>query len=184
MADPESCTEAPRVRHQCDHAGVSRPAWLLSCSYAEALALAPSAHPAHPRMLANRALAYSKASRFADALADADAAVALAPTWDKAHWRRGAALAGLKRPPDAAAAYHRAWQLSKGAKVAPPKLYAEPWSCLLVYEVRLRSDVAPATLGHLIAKGQTHSILLPCRRSGMSESTQGPGAAPYTGATC
>lgn len=65
-------------------------------------------------MLANRAMAFTKAGRFDDALADADAAVAAAPGWEKGHWRRGAALAGLKRAPDAVAAYHRAWQASKG----------------------------------------------------------------------
>lgn len=87
----------------------------MLCSYGEALTMTTTTNPARPRMLANRALAFTKAGRYADALADADAAVAAAPTWDKGHWRRGAALAGLKRAPDAVAAYHRAWQLSKGA---------------------------------------------------------------------
>lgn len=84
-------------------------------SYGEALAMATMANPARPRILANRALALTKAGRFGDALVDADAAVAFAPVWDKGYWRRGAALTGLKRVPDAVAAYHRAWQLSKGA---------------------------------------------------------------------
>ena len=84
-------------------------------SYGEALAMAPMASQARPRLLANRALAFTKAARFVDALTDADAVVAAAPAWDKGHWRRGAALAGLKRAPEAVAAYHRAWQLSKGA---------------------------------------------------------------------
>lgn len=87
---------------------------MLHRSYTEALAAAPESHAARARILANRALAYTKAGRFGDALRDADAAVSAAPAWDKGHWRRGGALAGLKRAPDAVAAYHRAWQLSKG----------------------------------------------------------------------
>lgn len=83
-------------------------------SYGEALALAPATHPARPRMLANRALAFTKAGRYSDALEDADAVVAAAPDWDKGHWRRGTALAGVHRAPDAVAAFHRAWELSKG----------------------------------------------------------------------
>lgn len=81
--------------------------------------MATMANPARPRLLANRALAFTKAGRFVDALTDADAAIAVAPAWDKGHWRRGAALAGLKRTPDAVAAYHCAWQLSKGASGTP-----------------------------------------------------------------
>lgn len=53
-----------------------------------------------------------QARRFQDALRDADAAVRLAPHWSKAHWRRGAALLGLKRAPEAALAYREAWVLA------------------------------------------------------------------------
>lgn len=91
------------------------------CSYTEALSLpvwAGSCTVVHGggrhRVLANRSLAYSHAGRWLDALSDAEAAVAAAPSWDKGHWRRGAALSALKRTPAAVEAYHRCWQLNNG----------------------------------------------------------------------
>jgi hypothetical protein len=41
--------------------------------------------------------------------------VRLAPQWTKGYWRRGAALMGLKRVPEAALAYRDAWALAEGA---------------------------------------------------------------------
>ena len=51
--------------------------------YADAIANLPAADPAH-KLLCNRSLALCKALRFEEALAAADAAVAVAPTWPKA----------------------------------------------------------------------------------------------------
>lgn len=45
----------------------------------------------------------------------ADGAVAVAPGWHKAHWRRGAALRVLRRSADAVDAYLQAWKCSGGA---------------------------------------------------------------------
>ena len=49
----------------------------------------------------NRSLAYVKANRYKEALEDADFVVDARPAWEKGHFRRGAALAGLRRSLDA-----------------------------------------------------------------------------------
>ena len=54
---------------------------------------------------ANRAAALTKLGRFEAALADADAVVSARPDWVKAHFRRGAALFGLRRLSEAVGAY-------------------------------------------------------------------------------
>ena len=105
--------ELDAIKHkemQHDH-GVNT----MRCSYTEALDAGADKSVRH-RLLANRSLAYWRAGRFADALADADAAAVAAPGWDKGYWRRGEALAGLKHAPQAVTAYHRAWQLSNGER--------------------------------------------------------------------
>ena len=53
------------------------------CRYADAIANLPAADPAH-KLLCNRSLALCKALRFEEALAAADAAVAVSPAWPKA----------------------------------------------------------------------------------------------------
>ena len=57
----------------------------------------------------NRSLAYAKAQRFQDALAAADKAIHIAPTWTKGHWRRGVALLGLRDIPGAVKTFYAAW---------------------------------------------------------------------------
>ena len=52
--------------------------------------------------------------RYEEALADADQAVTLGPAWDKAHFRRGSALKGLHRNPQATLAFCTAWRLNPG----------------------------------------------------------------------
>lgn len=89
------------------------------CSYTQALELLAHSRAAdggagRHRLLANRSLAYGRAGRWSDALSDATAATEEAPKWDKGYWRKGAALAGLRRSLEAVAAYHRAWELSGG----------------------------------------------------------------------
>lgn len=83
-----------------------------ACRYSEAIELCPGKDGLHT-LHSNRSLAYYKAQRYRDALADADAAVALAPRWPKAHWRRAAALLALKRAPEAVLAYREAWRLDR-----------------------------------------------------------------------
>lgn len=61
---------------------------------------------------ANRFCALAKLRRWAEALADADAAVALDPAWYKAALRRAEALAGAALFPQAAAAFADAERLA------------------------------------------------------------------------
>ncbi|GAB4817977.1 hypothetical protein N2152v2_005023 [Parachlorella kessleri] len=90
--------------------------------YSEAIMLQPD-KPTLRTLHSNRSLAYCKARRFGEALADADVAQALAPEWSKAHWRRGAALLGLRRVGEAALAYRDAWALEKVDKELEGKLW-------------------------------------------------------------
>ena len=71
-----SCREPKLQVHLCSNRGEPR-------RYADAIANLPPADPAH-KLLCNRSLALCKALRFEEALAAADAAVAVAPTWPKA----------------------------------------------------------------------------------------------------
>lgn len=60
-------------------------------------------------LYSNCSLAYAKAQRFQDALTAANKTIELAPTWTKGHWRRGAALLGLRDIPGAVKAFYTAW---------------------------------------------------------------------------
>ena len=66
-------------------------------------------------LLSNRSAAHAKLAQYHAALEDADAAVALRPTWGKAHGRRGAALLGLGDARKAEAAYHEGLAHEPGA---------------------------------------------------------------------
>lgn len=68
--------------------------------------------PMEALVYSNRSLAYCKAGRYHEALADADAALALHASWPKAHFRRGAALCGLRRGVEAVDAHAEALRLS------------------------------------------------------------------------
>lgn len=81
--------------------------------YDEAIDLQPSSSVMRA-LLSNRALAHTKARRFEKALEDAEAAVDLAPSWDKGYWRKGVALEGLHRIADAVQAFLRVWTINGG----------------------------------------------------------------------
>ena len=74
------------------------------------------AQPTSFILLGNRSLASLKLSPpdFSSALADAEAAVALAPTWAKGHVRRGEALEGLGRVDEAVKAFEEAVRTGSG----------------------------------------------------------------------
>ncbi|BGP19226.1 hypothetical protein JCM10213_007039 [Rhodosporidiobolus nylandii] len=80
--------------------------------YGQAIDLAPTSYV----LLGNRALSSLKLSPpdFAPALADADAALKLAPSWAKGHVRRGEALVGLKRLAEAVEAFEEAVKKGSG----------------------------------------------------------------------
>uniref|UniRef100_A0A1D1ZP65 CS domain-containing protein n=2 Tax=Auxenochlorella protothecoides TaxID=3075 RepID=A0A1D1ZP65_AUXPR len=91
--------------------------------YDEAIDLQPSSSVMRA-LLSNRALAHTKARRFEKALEDAEAAVALAPSWDKGYWRKGVALEGLHRIADAVQAFLRVWTINGGDSESTARLQA------------------------------------------------------------
>lgn len=84
-----------------------------SCRYTEAICLSPDKSTLC-KLYSNRSQAYLKASRYKEALQDAEDAIALGPGWDKAYYRKGAALQCLKQYSKAASAFQCAWQLNNG----------------------------------------------------------------------
>ena len=70
-----------------------------------------TALPGEPRALGNRAACYAALGRYAESLADADAAAAAQPAYAKAHSRRGLALWHMNRFHEAAEAYQQAMRL-------------------------------------------------------------------------
>ncbi|NWY37331.1 TTC31 protein, partial [Sylvia atricapilla] len=67
-------------------------------AFTVALELNPQEH----RLLGNRSYCLEKLGRYEEALADAEAALALRPGWPKGSFRKGKALRGLKRYAEAA----------------------------------------------------------------------------------
>ena len=95
---------------------------MTACRYTEAIQVKPDKAGLH-LLYSNRSLAYFKAQHCTEALRDADTAVLLAPQWHKGHWRRGAALMGLRQVPEAVLAYCEAWRLSKGDAECAAKVW-------------------------------------------------------------
>lgn len=135
---PPCCGEVTEMQLRCAHKTICclpRPANYLSllasvdmCSitswqvhnswqtwrrYADAIASLPPGDPTH-KLHCNQSLALSKSHRLDEALFSAEAAIAAAPAWAKAHWRRGTALRGLQRFPEATHAFLEAWRLMNG----------------------------------------------------------------------
>jgi tetratricopeptide (TPR) repeat protein len=96
------------------------------------------------KLLANRSAAYAKLGRFDEALKDADESAALTPAWDKAHGRRGVALAGLGRHTDVRTRDAIAWRASpaSAAPRTPAAALAHPLRSLT------RCARSPAALAH------------------------------------
>lgn len=64
-------------------------------------------------LYSNRSAAYAKAERYEEALTDAEKTIELNPTWAKGYSRKGSALCGLQKYPEAFGAY------SKGLECEP-----------------------------------------------------------------
>ncbi|TYZ59643.1 hypothetical protein PybrP1_003757 [[Pythium] brassicae (nom. inval.)] len=75
--------------------------------YSRALELEPSSHI----LYGNRSAAYHRLKKHAEALEDANFAVALDDSWVKGHYRKACALASLERFREAAEAFERAFEL-------------------------------------------------------------------------
>ncbi|WFD04013.1 hypothetical protein MOBT1_002710 [Malassezia obtusa] len=73
----------------------SRPMWEASELVCDELSM----------LLANRSAAFAGAGAYIEALCDADAVVKIKRGWGKGHFRKGKALAGLKRYEEARAAF-------------------------------------------------------------------------------
>lgn len=69
--------------------------------FSQAITLDPSNHV----LYSNRSAAKAGKKLYSDALEDADKCVSINPTWGKGYARKGAALHGLRRYPEAIAAY-------------------------------------------------------------------------------
>lgn len=67
--------------------------------------------PCDYRFLGNRSLCYERLMQFEEALSDADAAITVCESYIKGHFRRGMALAGLKRNSEAEQAFEQALAL-------------------------------------------------------------------------
>eukprot|EP00887_Chlorella_sp_A99_P005264 scaffold1.g5264.t1 len=132
--------------------------------YTDAIAVKPDKQGLH-LLLGNRSLAYLKAGRHAEALADADAAAALAPQWHKVHWRRGAALLGLRRVPEAVLAFRRAWGLAPSEPETERKLWATVQ--------RLTREQLGGAIAALLQEVEANGGLRPPRVEAVSEAEAG-----------
>jgi tetratricopeptide (TPR) repeat protein len=68
------------------------------------------------KLYSNRSGAYFKMENFESALADANAAISISPTWLKPYHRKGSALSSLKRYAEAIEAYEKAVQIDPKAE--------------------------------------------------------------------
>jgi len=79
--------------------------------------LAVELEPEEATHLSNRSLAHLRRGSFTEAQADAAAAVALKPTWGRAHYRLGAAHQALENWPSAVRSFAAALDLDPGSEV-------------------------------------------------------------------
>lgn len=158
----------PGPRRPCHHSLRLTPCLIPApCNlrrYTDAIAVKPDKQGLH-LLLGNRSLAYLKAGRHAEALADADAAAALAPQWHKAHWRRGAALLGLRRVPEAVLAFRRAWGLAPSEPETERKLWATVQ--------RLTREQLGGAIAALLQEVEANGGLRPPRVEAVSEAEAG-----------
>jgi len=91
-------------------------------------------------LLSNRSAAHASLRKWADSLSDGERAVAVRPTWSKAHARVGLALFQLLRGEDALKSYQRALEL-------------EPTSKPLADNVKQAQDLVQAIEFNVLADG-------------------------------
>ncbi|XP_064191298.1 uncharacterized protein LOC135254764 isoform X2 [Anguilla rostrata] len=79
-------------------------------------------NPKDFRLFGNRSFCYEKMQQYEKALIDADISLAMSPGWIRGLYRRGRALAGLKRYSDAAAAFKEVLQRDSSSSDAAQEL--------------------------------------------------------------
>uniref|UniRef100_A0A8B9HMP2 Si:dkey-33c12.4 n=1 Tax=Astyanax mexicanus TaxID=7994 RepID=A0A8B9HMP2_ASTMX len=79
-------------------------------------------NPKEFKLFGNRSFCYEKMQQYERALADADIALSLSPTWIKGLYRKGKALVGLKRYYDASLIYKEVLKLDSSCTDAAQEL--------------------------------------------------------------
>ncbi|NXR32051.1 TTC31 protein, partial [Zosterops hypoxanthus] len=97
-----------------------------------AFTVALELNPREHRLLGNRSYCLEKLGRYEEALADAEAALALCPGWPKGSFRKGKALRGLKRYAEAARTFEELLLQDGGYAEAATQLEA----CQALLQVR------------------------------------------------
>ncbi len=131
------------------------------CRYTQCIALSPGGER-DAKLLCNRSLALLKAGRHAQSADDADRACKLAPEWNKAWFRRGAARAALGDHAAALASY------SCGLRLDPAN--RELRSSVRAAVRRLTREQLAAELLQQLAALQASGALLPPEKEDVSDA--------------
>ncbi|NXP96252.1 TTC31 protein, partial [Passerina amoena] len=146
-----------------------------------AFTVALELNPREHRLLGNRSYCLEKLGRFEEALADAEAALALQPGWPKGSFRKGKALRGLQRYAEAARTFEELLQQDRAHAEAATQLEAcrallqvrppipTPWPCPLPCCAPQASPLSPHSSA--AAPGS-------CQDTGDKSVTGGSGKAP------
>ncbi|CAL1591304.1 unnamed protein product [Knipowitschia caucasica] len=79
-------------------------------------------NPTEFKLFGNRAFCFEKMQEFEKSLSDAELSLSMSPGWVKGHFRKGRALAGLKRYKEAAAAFKDILELDSSSKEAAQEM--------------------------------------------------------------
>ncbi|KAK5875911.1 hypothetical protein CesoFtcFv8_026940 [Champsocephalus esox] len=90
-------------------------------------------NPTEFKLFGNRSFCFEKSQQFEKALADAELCLSMNPGWVKAHFRRGRALAGLKRYVEAAGAFREVLSLDGSCAEAAQELMRVQITQLMEY---------------------------------------------------
>ncbi|NWS05602.1 TTC31 protein, partial [Motacilla alba] len=144
-----------------------------------AFTVALELNPREHRLLGNRSYCLEKLGRYEEALADAEAALALRPGWPKGSFRKGKALRGLQRYAEAARAFEELLLQDGGYAEAATQLEA----CRALLQVRppLSQPPAPSCCAPHASPLSPHSTgwtTRSCRDMGDKSVTGGSGQTP------
>eukprot|EP00850_Spirogloea_muscicola_P018577 SM000172S03050 [mRNA] locus=s172:34492:36672:+ [translate_table: standard] len=140
-AAPEAAAAAAALREQ-GNAQFKAGGYLRAAAlYTQALKHDPGSAALH----SNRSAALLHLSKVTRALADAEAAIALQPEWDKGYFRKGSALERLKRYDEALAAFKVAAERGAGGGEVAAKIRSLSW---------LARDRRPGEVSSLAGSGK------------------------------